>query len=156
MTAGRGFTREKRFKTRSVAGTLALGETIAEMLPAPMLVVLRGEVGAGKTTLVKGIAEALGAASEEDVTSPTFTLVHEYAGLGLQGRGVRLYHLDLYRLETEEELAGLGIEEMIDAPDALVLVEWGERFESVVKRAGAEIAMEHLDGDERAMLVRWK
>lgn len=156
MTAGRGFTREKRFKTRSVAGTLALGETIAEMLPAPMLVVLRGEVGAGKTTLVKGIAEALGAASEEDVTSPTFTLVHEYAGPGLQGRGVRLYHLDLYRLETEEELAGLGIEEMIDGPDALVLVEWGERFESVVKRAGAEIAMEHLDGDERAMLVRWK
>ena len=148
--AGVRFTREKRFKTRSVRGTLALGETIAEMLPPPMLVVLRGEVGAGKTTLVKGIAEALGAASEEDVTSPTFTLVHEYAG-----PKVRLYHLDLYRLETEEELAVLGLDEMIAEPDALILVEWGERFESVVKQAGAEIAMEHLEGDERALLVRW-
>lgn len=150
------FTREKRFKTRSVRGTLALGETIAEMLPAPMLVVLRGEVGAGKTTLVKGIAEALGAASEEDVTSPTFTLVHEYAGTGPGGRPVRLYHLDLYRLETEEELAALGLEEMADQPDALVLVEWGERFESVVERAGAEIAMEHMEGEERALRVRWR
>jgi tRNA threonylcarbamoyladenosine biosynthesis protein TsaE len=144
------FTREKRFKTRSVRGTLALGETIAEMLPAPQLVILRGEVGAGKTTLVKGIAEALGAADPEEVTSPTFTLVHEYAG----PKG-RLYHLDLYRLETEAELAALGIEEMVDQPDALVLVEWGERFPSVVALSGAEIAMEHLEGDERAFLVRW-
>jgi tRNA threonylcarbamoyladenosine biosynthesis protein TsaE len=145
------FTREKRFRTRSVAGTLALGERLAEMLRPPMLVVLRGEVGAGKTTLVKGIAAALGAASEEDVTSPTFTLVHEYVG-----PKVRVYHLDLYRLETEKELATLGIEEMVDQPDALVLVEWGERFESIVTRADGEIAMEHGEGDERGMIVRWR
>ncbi len=146
------FTREKRFRTRSVAGTLALGETIAEiLLPPPRLVVLRGEVGAGKTTLVKGIAAALGAASEEDVTSPTFTLVHEYVG-----PKVRVYHLDLYRLETEKELATLGLEEMAAEPDALVLVEWGERFESIVSQADAEIAMEHGDGDERLLLVRWR
>ncbi|HMF65496.1 MAG TPA: tRNA (adenosine(37)-N6)-threonylcarbamoyltransferase complex ATPase subunit type 1 TsaE [Edaphobacter sp.] len=145
------FVREKRFRTRSVAGTLALGERLAEMLRPPMLVVLRGEVGAGKTTLVKGIAAALGAASEEDVTSPTFTLVHEYTG-----PKVRVYHLDLYRLETEKELATLGIEEMVDQPDALVLVEWGERFESIVTRADGEIAMEHGEGDERGMVVRWR
>jgi tRNA threonylcarbamoyladenosine biosynthesis protein TsaE len=145
------FTREKRFKTRSVDGTLALGERIAEiLLPAPKLVVLRGEVGAGKTTLVKGIAAALGAADEEDVTSPTFTLVHEYAG-----PKVRVYHLDLYRLETERELATLGIDEMAAEPDALVLVEWGERFESIVSRMDAEIAMEHGEGNERSMMVRW-
>ena len=145
------FTREKRFKTRSVDGTLALGEKIAEILmPAPKLVVLRGEVGAGKTTLVKGIAAALGAATEEDVTSPTFTLVHEYAG-----PKVRVYHLDLYRLDTEKELATLGIEEMIAEPDALVLVEWGERFESIVARMDAEIAMEHGEGNERGLMVRW-
>ena len=142
---------EKRFKTRSEAGTLAMGERVAEMLlPAPKLVVLRGEVGAGKTTLVKGIATALGAASEEDVTSPTFTLVHEY-----RGPKVRVYHLDLYRLETERELAALGIEEMAAEGDALVLVEWGERFESIVERMDAEIAMEHGEGDERGMMVRW-
>jgi len=146
------FTREKRFRTRSVAGTLALGEKMAEiLLPTPKLVVLRGEVGAGKTTLVKGIAAALGAAGEEDVTSPTFTLVHEYAG-----PKVRLYHLDLYRLETERDLESLGIDEMAAQPDALVLVEWGERFESIASRAEAEIAMEHGEGDERGMLVRWR
>jgi tRNA threonylcarbamoyladenosine biosynthesis protein TsaE len=145
------FSREKRFRTRSVAGTLALGERIAEiLLPAPKLVVLRGEVGAGKTTLVKGIAAALGAATEEDVTSPTFTLVHEYAG-----PKVRVYHLDLYRLETEKELATLGIDEMAAEPDALVLVEWGERFESIVARMDAEIAMEHGEDNERGMMVRW-
>lgn len=145
------FSREKRFRTRSVEGTLALGERIAEiLLPAPKLVVLRGEVGAGKTTLVKGIAAALGGASEEDVTSPTFTLVHEY-----RGPKVTIYHLDLYRLETERELATLGIDEMAAQPDALVLVEWGERFESIVSRMDAEIAMEHGEGNERGMMVRW-
>jgi tRNA threonylcarbamoyladenosine biosynthesis protein TsaE len=143
--------REKRFKTRSVAGTLALGQTLAEMLRPPMLVILRGEVGAGKTTLVKGIAEALDAAGEEDVTSPTFTLVHEYVN-----DRVHLFHLDLYRLETEEQIAVLGLEEMLAEPNALVLVEWGDRFESVIKLATAEIAMEQGEGDERALLVRWE
>jgi tRNA threonylcarbamoyladenosine biosynthesis protein TsaE len=141
---------ERRFKTRSVAGTMAIAERIAEtLMPAPRLVVLRGDLGAGKTTLVKGIAAALGAADPEDVTSPTFTLVHEY-----QGTKLRLYHLDLYRLETERELATLGLEEMIEAPDALVLVEWGEKFPSVVARAGGEIAIENLGGDERLFLTR--
>jgi tRNA threonylcarbamoyladenosine biosynthesis protein TsaE len=146
----REFLRERRFKTRSEAGTLAMGERVAEMLlPAPKLIVLRGDLGAGKTTLVKGIAAALGAAEAEDVTSPTFTLVHEYVG-----PKVRLYHLDLYRLETERELLTLGLEEMADAPDALVLVEWGEKFPSVVGRADGEIAIEHAGGDERLFLVR--
>lgn len=146
------FTREKRFRTRSVAGTLALGEKFAEILsPTPKLVILRGEVGAGKTTLVKGIAEALGAAGEEDVTSPTFTLVHEY-----RGPKTKVYHLDLYRLETERELEALGIDEMASEVDALVLVEWGERFESIVSRADAVISMEHGEGDERMMMVHWR
>src|SRR5580698_10429802 len=148
--------REKRFRTRSVEGTLALGEKIAEILrPSGLqegrLVILRGEVGAGKTTLVKGIAAALGAAVEEDVTSPTFTLVHEY-----ENERVHLFHLDLYRLETEEQIAVLGLEEMLALPNALLLVEWGERFESVVALASGEIAMEQGEGDERALLVRWK
>jgi tRNA threonylcarbamoyladenosine biosynthesis protein TsaE len=143
---------ERRFKTRSVNGTLAIGENVAELLlPAPRLIVLRGELGAGKTTLVKGIAASLGAAEPEDVTSPTFTLVHEY-----QGRKVRLYHLDLYRLETERELLTLGLEEMAAEPDALVLVEWGEKFPSIVERADGEIAIEHAGGDERMFFVRVK
>ncbi len=149
------FTREKRFKTRSVNGTLAIAETIAELLPAPRLVVLRGELGAGKTTLVKGWVKALKAGEPEEVTSPTFTLVHEYDGVQ-SGRPVRLYHLDLYRLETERDLASLHLEEMIEQPDALVLVEWGEKFPSVLDRADAEVALEPLEGDERSFLVRWR
>jgi len=142
--------KEKRFKTRSEAGTLAMGERVAEMLlPAPKMIVLRGDLGAGKTTLVKGIAAALGAAEAEDVTSPTFTLVHEYVG-----PKVKLYHLDLYRLETERELLTLGLEEMAEESDALVLVEWGEKFASVVARADGEISIEHVGGDERLFLVR--
>jgi tRNA threonylcarbamoyladenosine biosynthesis protein TsaE len=143
---------KKRFKTRSVAGTLAMGERVAEMLlPAPKLYILRGDLGAGKTTLVKGIAAALGAADTEEVTSPTFTLVHEY-----RGAKVRLVHLDLYRLETERELLTLGLEEMVEEPDALVLVEWGEKFPSVVERADGEILIEHAGGDERMFYVRGK
>ncbi len=140
---------EKRFKTRSVNGTLAIAETIAEILTAPRTIILRGEMGAGKTTLVRGWAAALGA--KDDVTSPTFTLVHEY-----QGSRVKLYHLDLYRLETERELATLGLEEMAAEPDAVVLIEWGDKFPSVQERADAEVAMEHLEGDERSLHVLWR
>jgi tRNA threonylcarbamoyladenosine biosynthesis protein TsaE len=145
-----GVVREKRFKTRSEAGTLAMGERVSEMLlPTPKLIVLRGDLGAGKTTLVKGIATALGAAQAEDVTSPTFTLVHEYIG-----PKVHIYHLDLYRLETERELLTLGLDEMADATDALVLVEWGEKFPSITGRADGEITIEHAGGDERMFYVR--
>jgi tRNA threonylcarbamoyladenosine biosynthesis protein TsaE len=140
---------ERRFKTRSVAGTLAIAERVAEiLLPTPRLVILRGDLGAGKTTLVKGIAAVLGAADAEEVTSPTFTLVHEY-----QGPKVKVFHLDLYRIETERELATLGIEEMIADPAALVLAEWGEKFPSVVELATGEVAIENLGGDERLLII---
>jgi tRNA threonylcarbamoyladenosine biosynthesis protein TsaE len=146
------WTREKRLRTRSVGGTLGLGEIMTELLRAPKLVVLRGELGAGKTTLVKGMAAALGAADAEEVVSPTFTLVHEY-----RGRKVRLFHLDLYRLETEAEVEGLGLWEMADEPDALVLVEWGDKFPSVMERADAEIAITQGEVEnERLLHVRWR
>jgi tRNA threonylcarbamoyladenosine biosynthesis protein TsaE len=141
---------EKRLKTRSAAGTLALAQNIYElMLPAPRLVVLRGDLGAGKTTLVKGIAQAIGA-SADDVTSPTFTLVQEY-----QGTRLKLYHLDLYRLDSDEELLALGIEEMETEPDALVLVEWGEKFPSIMQRARGQVVIQPGEKpDERWFLVQ--
>jgi tRNA threonylcarbamoyladenosine biosynthesis protein TsaE len=145
------FNREKRLRTRSEAGTLNLGELLTELLRAPKLVILRGDLGAGKTTLVKGMAAALGAADPEGVTSPTFTLVHEY-----KGRRTRIFHLDLYRIETEAELENVGVWEIADAGDALVLVEWGERFASLVARADAEIAIETGENEtERLLRVRW-
>ncbi len=141
---------ERRWKTRSVAGTLNIAERIAEtLMPTPRLVILRGDLGAGKTTLTKGLAAALTGTDPEDVTSPTFTLVHEY-----QGPKVHLFHLDLHRLETERELATLGLDEMATNPNALVLVEWGEKFQSVIDRATGEVAIENLGGDERLFLTR--
>ncbi len=129
---------QRRHKTRSPAGTLALAELIAELLlPTPKMILLRGKLGAGKTTLVKGIAAALQAAAPEDVTSPTFTLIHEY-----ESKKVRLIHLDLYRLETERDLQPLGLDEMASEPDALLLIEWGDKFPSLVARADGEILIE--------------
>jgi tRNA threonylcarbamoyladenosine biosynthesis protein TsaE len=146
----REWTREKRLRTRSENGTLGLGQVMTELLLAPKLVVLRGDLGMGKTTLVRGMAAALGVDADE-VTSPTFTLVHEY-----KGRTTRLIHLDLYRLETERELEGIGLWEMADAADALVMVEWGDKFASVMERADAEIAITQGEVEnERLLLVRW-
>lgn len=148
--AMKAWTREKRLRTRSENGTLGMGELLSELLTAPKLVVLRGDLGMGKTTLVRGMAAALGGDSNE-VTSPTFTLVHEY-----KGRKTRLIHLDLYRLETEREVEGIGLWEMAEAADALVMVEWGDRFESVMERADAEIAITQGEAEnERLLLVRW-
>jgi tRNA threonylcarbamoyladenosine biosynthesis protein TsaE len=147
----REFKREKRLKTRSEAGTLGLGQMISELLVAPKLVVLTGELGAGKTTLVKGWVEALGMGKAGDVTSPTFSLMHEYSSKS----GKKLFHLDLYRLETERELATVGLEEIVEEPGALVLVEWGEKFASVMERADAIVVIEPLEGDERSLYLRW-
>jgi tRNA threonylcarbamoyladenosine biosynthesis protein TsaE len=144
------WTREKRLRTRSENGTLALGEILTELLTPPKLVVLRGELGMGKTTLVRGMAAALGTLADE-VSSPTFTLVHEY-----KGRKTRLFHLDLYRLESERELETVGLWELADAPDVLVMVEWGDRFFSVMEQADAEIAITQGEAEnERLLLVRW-
>jgi tRNA threonylcarbamoyladenosine biosynthesis protein TsaE len=108
-----------KFQTNSEDETIALGERIAAQLPAKAVVLLIGNLGAGKTTLAKGIVQGLGAAAPEDVTSPTFTLIHEYSP--------KVYHIDLYRLDTAAELATLGLDEVFDR-DAVVLIEWGERF----------------------------
>jgi len=144
------FTREKRLRTRSENGTVALGEMLAELLRAAKLVVLRGDLGMGKTTLVRGMAGAIGADADE-VTSPTFTLVHEY-----RGKTRRLVHLDLYRLETDREIEGIGLWEMAEAADAMVMVEWGDRFESVMERADAEIWITQGEVEnERLLWVRW-
>jgi tRNA threonylcarbamoyladenosine biosynthesis protein TsaE len=144
------FSREKRLRTRSENGTVGLGEIMTELLLAPKLVVLRGELGMGKTTLVRGMAAALGADADQ-VTSPTFTLVHEY-----KGRKTRLIHLDLYRLETEDELETVGLWEMADAPDVLVMVEWGDKFVSVMERADAVVSITQGEVEnERLLYVVW-
>jgi tRNA threonylcarbamoyladenosine biosynthesis protein TsaE len=142
------------FTTQSDADTIELGRKLAGLLKPPQLLILRGDLGTGKTTLVKGIAQALDAAEADEVTSPTFTLVHEYGG-SLDGKAVKLFHLDVYRLEGERSLETLGLDELL-TPDALVLVEWGEKFKSIRKKATGEIAISSAGGDARKITVSLK
>src|ERR1700692_1409803 len=135
------------FTTKSGADTVEVGRKLAALLKPPQLLLLRGDLGTGKTTLVKGIAQALDAADPDEVTSPTFTLLHEYDGTQ-DGKPVKLFHLDVYRLEGERQLETLGLEELL-TPDALVLVEWGEKFKSIMKRATGEIAISSAGGRAR-------
>jgi tRNA threonylcarbamoyladenosine biosynthesis protein TsaE len=142
------------FTTQSGADTVEVGRKLAQILIPPQLLILRGDLGTGKTTLVKGIAQALDAAEPDEVTSPTFTLLHEYDGTQ-NGRPVKLFHLDVYRLEGERQLETLGLDELL-TPDALVLVEWGEKFKSIRKKATGEIAITAEGGDARRITVTLK
>ena len=142
------------FTTQSGADTIAVGRKLAELLAPPHLLLLRGDLGAGKTTLVKGIAQALDAAEPDEVTSPTFTLIHEYDG-SRQGKPVKLYHLDVYRLESERQLETLGLDDLF-SDGALILVEWGEKFKSIRKRSTGEIAITSEGGDTRKITVTVK
>ncbi len=125
--------RTHEFTTKSGADTVEVGRKLVRLLAPPQLMILRGDLGTGKTTLVKGIAQALDAAEPDEVTSPTFSLIHEYDG-ELDGKPVKLFHLDVYRLEGERQLESLGLDELL-TPDALVLVEWGEKFKSIRKKS---------------------
>ena len=132
----------QRFETHSGEETQAVGRLLAASLPRQAVVLLIGDLGAGKTTLTKGIVEGRRAASPDEVSSPTFTLIHEY------GEPVSVYHADLYRLETAEEARRLGLEELFDRP-ALVLIEWGERFPELIPKDHFEIRIMHAGGDRR-------
>ena len=132
------------YRTASEEETIALGERLAQELPARQVVLLIGPLGAGKTTLAKGIVKGLGAASPDDVSSPTFTLIHEYG---------RVYHIDLYRLDEPREVATLGLDDLFDR-EAIVLIEWGERFPQFLPAERTEIRIRSGSGDEREFEVR--
>jgi tRNA threonylcarbamoyladenosine biosynthesis protein TsaE len=137
----------REITTDSAEETIALGRTLADMLAPPKLVLLRGDLGAGKTTLVKGIAAAFEAAAEEDVTSPTFTLVHEY-----RGRRANVYHIDLYRVDTPRELETLGLDDL-RTDDSVLLVEWGEKFPRLLRERDVEISLERESENGRKIRI---
>ena len=130
------------FRTASEEETIALGERLVRSLPRGATVLLIGNLGAGKTTLAKGIVQGLGAAPADEVSSPTFTLIHEY------GLPPAVYHVDLYRLDSARDAATLGLDELFDSP-ALVIVEWGERFPELMPPDRVEIRLRALADDER-------
>ena len=133
----------KTFQTHSAEETTDLGRRLAADLKSGSIVLLRGDLGAGKTTMVKGIAEGFQAAKADDVTSPTFTLIHEY-----RGPAVTLYHIDLYRIDTQRELDTLALDDLMTA-QSILLIEWGEKFARFAKERDVEIAIAHDGGDDR-------
>jgi len=137
----------REFTTHSEEETVELGRRLAGMLTPPRIVVLRGDLGSGKTTLVKGIAEGFEAAAQEDVTSPTFTLVHEY-----RGPKANVYHIDLYRVDTARELETLGIDDLI-SENSVLLIEWGEKFARFERERDIEIRLERLGENDRRVRV---
>jgi tRNA threonylcarbamoyladenosine biosynthesis protein TsaE len=145
QTSIKGTLRE--ITTHSAEETIAFGRTLAELLTPPKLVLLRGDLGAGKTTLVKGIAATFEAAEEEDVTSPTFTLVHEY-----RGPRASLFHIDLYRIDTARELQTLGLDDL-RSEDSILLIEWGEKFPRLLRERDIEISLEREGEGSRRIRI---
>jgi tRNA threonylcarbamoyladenosine biosynthesis protein TsaE len=131
------------YRTSSDEETIELGRRIARTLPKKICILLIGNLGAGKTTLAKGIISGLGVAPPEEVTSPTFTLIHEYG---------HVFHIDLYRLDKPDQVATLGLEEIFDR-EAVVLIEWGERFPELMPAERIEIRLRSVGDDEREIVV---
>jgi len=134
------------YRTASEEATIRLGEELAKALPRKRAVLLIGNLGAGKTTMAKGIVRGLGVSEPEEVSSPTFTLIHEYGSEG------RVYHIDLYRLDEPRQVATLGLDEIFDR-EAVVLVEWGERFPRLMPAERTEIRIRITGNDEREIEV---
>jgi tRNA threonylcarbamoyladenosine biosynthesis protein TsaE len=132
--------------TNSAEETISWGRRLGEKLQPPLLVLLSGELGSGKTTLTKGIVAGLHAAQEDDVTSPTFTLLHEY------GTGRKVFHGDLYRLENFHDFETLGLEDVFAEP-AIVILEWSEKFPLQTPWPQLRVHLQHLGGDSRRMRI---
>jgi tRNA threonylcarbamoyladenosine biosynthesis protein TsaE len=137
----------REYTTKSAEETIALGRQLVPLLAPPKLVILRGDLGAGKTTLVKGIASGFEAAEEADVTSPTFTLIHEY-----RGPLATIYHIDLYRVDTQRELDTLALDDLMNEGSVL-LIEWGEKFARFERERDVEIVLERTGENERRVRV---
>ena len=134
------------YRTSSDEETVELGRSLARTLPEKACVLLIGNLGAGKTTLAKGIIHGLGVADPSEVASPTYTVIHEY------GEG-RVYHIDLYRLDTEKQIATLGLEDIFDR-EAIVLIEWGERFPALMPQQRIEIRLSAIEDSKRQITIK--
>jgi len=136
----------EEFITHSAEETTNWGREFAKRLRPPTLVLLTGDLGSGKTTLTKGLVSGLGAAGEDEVTSPTFTLVHVY------GKTAKVYHADLYRIESFHDFETLGLEDMFSTP-SIAILEWSERFPLPSPWPQVRIRLEHLGGNSRRITI---
>lgn len=142
--------------THSPEETVDFGRKLASELRPPCVALLDGDLGSGKTTLTKGVVAGLGVALEEEVTSPSFTLVHEYGDVtGSSGgpeRPVRVYHVDLYRVEGAREAESLGLDELY-GPHSTVMIEWGDKLAERPPGPLVRIRMDVVAEDQRRIVV---
>ncbi len=136
----------REWTTHSSDETIQLGREIGRGLTPPVLILLSGDLGAGKTTLTKGIANGMGAAGEDEVTSPTFTLVHKYDGKS------RVYHVDLYRITDSHDLETLGLEDIFNEA-AVVIVEWPDKLTIRTDWPVIRVHLEHVSDDTRRIVI---
>ena len=139
----------RTYLTRTEDETIALGRALASALSGAVLLI--GNLGAGKTTLAKGIVEGRQVATIDDVSSPTFTLIHQY-GADARTAGQPVYHIDLYRLDEPRQVESLGLDELFGS-GALVLLEWAERFPALLPPARTEIRLRALPDESREIIV---
>jgi tRNA threonylcarbamoyladenosine biosynthesis protein TsaE len=135
----------RTFRTRSEEETIALGRELAPGL-SPGAVLLIGNLGAGKTTLAKGIVGGLNATPPDEVSSPTFTLIHQY------GDATPVYHIDLYRLDEQRQVENLGLDDLFNS-GSVVLLEWAERFPTLLPGHRTEIRLRALTDETREIIV---
>ena len=139
---------EEKVISRGEAETEAVGAKLAREIGRGCVVLLDGDLGAGKTVFARGFARALGIT--EPVSSPTYTIVQEY----LLPDGGRLYHLDLYRISGASEALAFGVDEFLDDPSAVALVEWPERIASLLPPDAVTVHIAHLSPEQREITVK--
>lgn len=144
---------EHEIQSNSSEETISIGREIGASLQAPVLILLTGELGAGKTTLTKGIASGAGAAHQEEITSPTFTLIHKYTGDSKSSASNAVYHIDLYRIESRQDLETLGLDDIFNER-AIVIVEWPERLNVPTNWPVVRIKLEHVAEDVRKITIQ--
>lgn len=140
---------EEVYTVASEQEMIELGEKLAQRLRPGDVVLLNGELGAGKTTLVKGLVKGLSIASPEEVTSPAFTLIHEY------GDPPCVYHVDLYRLDTQQELESIGLEDYLERKDGICVIEWADKFPGYFPNDAVRIDIDYLDDNTRQVKARF-
>jgi len=138
-------------RSNSEEETIAIGVEFAERLRVGDVVALYGDLGAGKTELIKGICAYFQV--EDLVTSPTFTIINQYGGVGTDGSSIKIYHVDLYRIETPEELAGVGFDDMVFSHDAIKLIEWSEKAEHLLPSAHYTVRISSDEADDSVRMI---
>lgn len=134
--------------TKSAEETQQFGELFAKKLNKQSIIALSGDLGAGKTTFVQGLAKGVGITKR--IISPTFIIIRKYR---IKKQVKEFYHIDLYRIHSEKDLEGLGLQEILHDPEAIVVIEWPEKLGSLLPKERWDICFEHVGENERKITI---